>query len=170
MFRVAFTILLFSPICRNLNYPNQNLENCYFIISGKWQPRLNHTLFSSYTFTQATVTAWEIRTLIFRRSGTHLGDFFIFVFGIVHCCALQKCISHSTTFRQQHQFNKFLFLLTGGWEENFGLSNLTLKFLIHGKVLLHSAPQQSYGGQHPFLTRMDLIQPLRVTHQFKLVQ
>lgn len=86
------------------------------------------------------------------------------MFGFVHCCALQKCISHSTIFRQQHQFNKFLFSLTRGWEQNLGPSNLTSKFLIHEKLQLLVAFWPSGALWHPSLTRMDLAQQPRALH------
>lgn len=106
----------FSPICRNLNCPYQNLQNWHFVVSGKRQPTLKYILLSGL-FT-CTSQCYYMRGKSTDQG--HICGFFILIFSFVLCCALQKCISHSNIFRQQHRFNKFLFSLTRGQEQNPG--------------------------------------------------
>lgn len=140
MFIVAFTILLLIHMQKSQSSISKLTKLAFYHFRemvAKIKPHIIQLLF---IYTSHCYCLRDKNTYLQKIWDTFVGVVLILIFSVVCCCALQKCISHSTIFRQQHQFNKFLFLLTGGWEQNLGPSNLTLKFLIQEKLLIVFGP------------------------------
>lgn len=73
----------FSPICRNLNCPYQNLQNWHFVVSGKRQPTLSTFYWVVCLLVQASVTTWEVKALI-RDTSVVFSYFYLVLFSAVH--------------------------------------------------------------------------------------